>query len=129
MAPNRPLLYKTYTAIIADRLGRWAQRCGAISPVQKGFMLAEGCLEHNFLVQQAIDEARDNGMDLQNAFGSVPHAAIFHLLEQHGAHPHLVEVIREAYSECTTTIQTADGDSGQAVTWRQGSSRGTSCRQ
>lgn len=110
-------LYKLYSGILADRLGRWAVRTGAISKAQKGFMPAEGCLEHNFVVQQCLDDARATGkeltvtwLDLRNAFGSVPHSALLSMLKQHGVHAHLVEVIQDAYSDCTTTITTASGD-------------------
>jgi hypothetical protein len=84
-------LYKTYTGILADRLGCWARRTGAVSKCQKGFMPAEGCLEHNFLVQQCLDDVKQSGrelvvtwLDLRNAFGSAPHDALLRLLEHHG---------------------------------------------
>lgn len=113
-------LYKLYTGILADRLGKWALRTKAVSPIQKGFMPAEGCLEHNFILQQAIDDARLRGadltitwLDLRNAFGSVPHSVITFMLQQHGVHPVLVEVIQDAYASCSTTFVTASGETRQ----------------
>jgi hypothetical protein len=109
-------LYKVYTGVLADRLGRWAAATGAVSSVQKGFMPAEGCLEHNFLLQQCLDDARATGspltitwLDLRNAFGSVPHAVILSMLQHHGVPEHLVDVVRDAYQGCTTTFSTASG--------------------
>ncbi|KAK3925231.1 hypothetical protein KUF71_002617 [Frankliniella fusca] len=73
--------YKLFTGILAARLGRWAAATGAVSPCQKGFMPSEGCLEHNFALQQCIDEVKVSSrhlavawLDLRNAFGSVPHS-------------------------------------------------------
>ena len=123
-------LYKLYTGILADRLARWAGRTGAVSSVQKGFMPAEGCLEHNFLLQQCLDDARARGkeltvtwLDLRNAFGSVPHTAILSMLRQHGVHNHLVDVVQEAYSGCTTTITTSSGET-RAVAMDSGVKQG-----
>lgn len=110
-------IYKTYSGILADRLSRWAASKGAVSRQQKGFMPAEGCMEHNFLVQQILDDTRANNkqavitwLDLKNAFGSVPHVAVLDLLRQHGVHDHLLDVIEDLYAENTTTITTASGE-------------------
>ncbi|KAK3918528.1 Retrovirus-related Pol polyprotein from type-2 retrotransposable element R2DM, partial [Frankliniella fusca] len=110
-------LYKLYTSVLADRLSAWGLRTGALSSIQKGFVPAEGCLEHNFLLQQCLDFARESGaelcvswLDLKNAFGSVPHSAIFKLLRQHGVHSHFIDIVEEAYSGSTTTIITASGE-------------------
>ncbi|KAE8740258.1 hypothetical protein FOCC_FOCC014242 [Frankliniella occidentalis] len=110
-------LYKLYTAVLADRLSTWALRTGALSSIQKGFVPAEGCLEHNFLLQQCLDYARESGselcvswLDLKNAFGSVPHSAILALLRQHGVHQDFVDIVEEAYSNSSTTIVTSSGE-------------------
>ena len=111
-------IYKIYAAVLADRLGRWAATNGAVSRVQKGFMQAEGCMEHNFLLQQCLDDARETGkeltvtwLDLSNAFPSVPHAVILEMMHQHGVHQHLRDVIQDMYKDCTTTLMTANGES------------------
>ncbi|KAE8740768.1 hypothetical protein FOCC_FOCC013713 [Frankliniella occidentalis] len=93
-------LYKFYTAVLADRLSTWAFR--TLSSIQKGFVPAEGCLEHNFLLQQCLDYARESGSELcvswlhlKNAFGSVPHSAILALLRQHGVHQDFVDIVEK----------------------------------
>ncbi|KAE8739190.1 hypothetical protein FOCC_FOCC015313 [Frankliniella occidentalis] len=70
-------------------------------------MPEEGCLEHNFIVQQAIDEVRESGrelvitwLDLRNLFGC----------SEHGVHEHLVDVVQDAYQGCTTNFSTASGE-------------------
>ncbi|XP_046685287.1 probable cytochrome P450 6a14 [Homalodisca vitripennis] len=64
----------------------WASANGLISGSQKGFMPAEGCLEHNFLLQELLDEARRRGSELCVAWPkhlevsptplSLPHCAL-----------------------------------------------------
>lgn len=123
-------LYKVYTGVIADRVGRWARRTGAVSSVQKGFMPAEGCAEHNFLIQQCIDDAKVSSkflvvtwLDLRNAFPSVPHASILAMLRQHGVHPHLVDIIEDLYSDCSSTFVTESGETA-AVDMKSGVKQG-----
>lgn len=123
-------LYKVYSGILADRLGHWAARTGAISRVQKGFMPAEGCMEHNFLLQQALDDASFTSsdlvvtwLDLKNAFGSVPHATLLLLLRQHGVHDVLIQIIADLYDGCSTTISTAEGET-RAVDMKSGVKQG-----
>ncbi|KAK3925266.1 Retrovirus-related Pol polyprotein from type-2 retrotransposable element R2DM [Frankliniella fusca] len=109
--------YKLFTGILAARLGRWAAATGAVSSCQKGFMPSEGCLEHNFILQQCIDEVKVSSrhlavawLDLRNAFGSVPHSVIFFILKQHGVHPGLISIIKDLYMNCTTTFSTLSGE-------------------
>ncbi|UYV65458.1 hypothetical protein LAZ67_3004426 [Cordylochernes scorpioides] len=49
---------KLHTAVLADRLRRWAVTTRQLSKAQKGFMEFEGCLEHNFVVQSTIEETK-----------------------------------------------------------------------
>jgi len=86
-------LYKLLAGCLAARLSAWAKERGVLSPQQKGFVPAvEGCLEQSFLVASAFEESRDVDLhrqglpiysaflDLQNAFGSVPHASLLRVL-------------------------------------------------
>ncbi|KAK3925257.1 LINE-1 retrotransposable element ORF2 protein, partial [Frankliniella fusca] len=122
-------IYKVYSGILAARLARWAATSGAISSVQKGFMPAEGCLEHNFIVQECIDMAKTGTelvltwLDLRNAFGSVPHVAIFELLQRHGVSSLFIEALREMYDGCSTTITTETGET-RSVPMKSGVKQG-----
>ena len=49
-------LYKIYAACIAERIANWALEMDAINKAQKGFLLFEGCFEHNFLLQKKAQE-------------------------------------------------------------------------
>ncbi|KAG8223246.1 hypothetical protein J437_LFUL019037 [Ladona fulva] len=57
---------KIFSGIIADRVLHWASKSGRLSlPSQKGFMpQTEGCFEHNFLLQAALDDARRNRREI-----------------------------------------------------------------
>lgn len=107
---------KLYAAILADRITEWAEEGGRLSPQQKGFTSHDGCLEHNFIAQTSIDDARRDGkeicmawLDLANAFPSVPHAHLFGVLDVMGMPPELLTVIRDLYTNATTRVMTAAG--------------------
>lgn len=107
---------KLYTAILADRIAYWAEDGGRLSLQQKGFTSYDGCLEHNFIVQTAIDDARRNGkelciawLDLANAFPSVPHSHLFGVLQMMGLPTALLNIIRDLYTDSSTRIMTKAG--------------------
>ncbi|KAG8179177.1 hypothetical protein JTE90_004007 [Oedothorax gibbosus] len=74
---------KVFSGCLADRLDDWGNKNPVLSPQQKGFREFEGCLEHNFLIQHMLSRARSSKselflawLDLENAFGAVPHSLI-----------------------------------------------------
>ncbi|XP_011630457.1 uncharacterized protein LOC105422677 [Pogonomyrmex barbatus] len=74
---------KLFAAILVNRLTDWAVTNCRLSPAQKGFLRDEGCFEHNFVLQEALTDARRSRrqavvawLDLSDAFGSIPHATI-----------------------------------------------------
>lgn len=96
---------KLYAAILADRILGWAEDGRRISAEQKGFTNREGCLEHNFVLQETIEDARRRGEELciawlylANAFGSVHHSHIFGSLRLLGLPELAVEVIQDLYN-------------------------------
>lgn len=107
---------KLYAAILADRITTWAEEGGRLSPQQKGFTSHDGCLEHNFLLQTAIDDARREGkelgvawLDLANAFPSVPHSHLFGVLDLLGMPPEMLTVVRDLYTDASTRAMTSAG--------------------
>ncbi|XP_046982947.1 uncharacterized protein LOC124552668 [Schistocerca americana] len=107
---------KLFAAIVADRTTLWAERLNPLSPEQKGLRTFEGCYEHNFIVQTAIDDARRRGgqacfawLDLANAFGSVPHAHLLGVLSGMGLPEQLHHLIADMYNGCSTRVRTSDG--------------------
>ena len=117
----RPLMLsntigKLYSAVLADRISAWASNGGRLSPEQKGFTDHEGCLEHNFVLQMAIEDARRRGeelcvawLDLANAFGSVPHSHILGTLRLLGLPEEMLHIIKDLYTDSITRAMTPDG--------------------
>ncbi|XP_049946522.1 uncharacterized protein LOC126439390 [Schistocerca serialis cubense] len=107
---------KLFAAIVAGRTTVWAERLNLLSPEQKGFRTFEGCYEHNFIVQTAIDDARRRGgqacfawLHLANAFGSVPHAHLLGVLSRMGLPEQLHHLITDMYNGCSNRVRTSDG--------------------
>jgi len=107
---------KLYSGCIADRLTRWGEDNGRISSEQKGFTSHDGCVEHNFIVQSAIDQARRTGeglciafLDIANAFGVIPHSHIIGTLETIGLPQQLLTVIDDLYTGNTTRGMSSEG--------------------
>ena len=74
-------LYKLFSGILGNRLCSTAYKYGWISKEQKGFIPGvNGTAENIFLLQSAIEHAREHSkdlhvawIDLENAFGSIHH--------------------------------------------------------
>ncbi len=72
-------IYKGFAAVMAKRLATWALLEKKISSSQKGFLPFEGCMEHCFLMESVMADAKRRRkdvrvlwLDIKNAFGSVP---------------------------------------------------------
>lgn len=109
-------IYKLYTGCLASRLVSWLVDYEVLSFTQKGFMPFDGVFEHRYIVQQTQTTTKMNRselcmaqIDLTNAFGSIPHAAIFSALQAAGAGSHFSEVIEDLYSNSSTEILAGDG--------------------
>ncbi|PAV62583.1 hypothetical protein WR25_19835 [Diploscapter pachys] len=107
---------KLYSACLARRLLTWSSAHQRLSPAQKGFISVPGCTEHNFTLQTVIADARRHRrniavawLDLANAFGSLPHSALFDALEWTGLDQTAIGRIRELYTGTTTSVRTATG--------------------
>ncbi|XP_069176423.1 uncharacterized protein [Procambarus clarkii] len=110
-------IYKLYTGVLAARLRRWIEQNQALCSAQKGFMASDGVLEHNYIIQHYLDEARDSNkeiciasLDLTNAFGSVPLELIDASLTRMGVGADFVTVIQGITRGNSTKIQTASGE-------------------
>lgn len=121
---------KLYAAILADRILGWAEDGGRISTEQKGFTNREGCLEHNFVLQEVIEDARRRGeevcvawLDLANAFGSVPHPHIFGCLRLLGLPEQMLDVVMDLYDGARTRTMTPEGPT-DPVTIKSGVKQG-----
>ncbi|XP_023219819.1 uncharacterized protein LOC111621802 [Centruroides sculpturatus] len=109
-------LGKLYTACLANRLLTWCLDNNIFSHSQKGFLPYEGCLEHNFLLQASIKDARRQRkdchvawLDIANAFGSVPHRTNAQCLQWSGLHEKSIEIIMNLLANNSTRIRAQDG--------------------
>ncbi|GBL64275.1 hypothetical protein AVEN_269518-1 [Araneus ventricosus] len=51
-------IYKLYTKALTGRLSNWCEKYRVLSPSQKGFTPFDGVLEHNFILQTRLEQAR-----------------------------------------------------------------------
>ncbi|RLU16390.1 hypothetical protein DMN91_010458 [Ooceraea biroi] len=107
---------KLFAAVAADRLTDWVIANDKLCRAQKGFLRDEGCYEHNFVLQEILTDARRTRrhavvawLDLSNAFGSVPHAAIRSALVRAGVPSGLINIWGSMYDGCTTRVRAVDG--------------------
>ena len=112
-----PTIYKIFSGIIAARLMDWARLNNVLSPEQKGFIPnTEGCMEQTFLLETAISEGRRRKLnlaiawlDLQNAFGSIPHEILRKTWIQLGIPPILLGILHDIYCGPVSSYQTNEG--------------------
>ena len=84
---------------------------GKLSPAQKGFLPMEGCAEHTFMIESLLEDSKRKKrnlrilwLDLQNAFGSVPHNLLWFMLHFAGVPAHFIDLCKEIYSGSTQKI-------------------------
>ena len=106
-------MYKLFVANLSDKISKWANSNNLLLDYQKGFRQGEGCYEHKFILQSIVKDPRNNGkklfiawLDLQNAFGSVPHEAIHATLSHMGLPLELINLIKDLYTNTSSTFQT-----------------------
>ncbi|GFT84001.1 retrovirus-related Pol polyprotein from type-2 retrotransposable element R2DM [Nephila pilipes] len=107
---------KVFSSVLAARLSSWSDINNRLSSFQKGFRENDGCAEHNFLLEQAIGHARRAHknismawLDLENAFGSVPHSFILGALERAGVPESTISLISALYTGSTSSIRVESG--------------------
>ncbi|KAG8179227.1 hypothetical protein JTE90_004055 [Oedothorax gibbosus] len=109
-------LYKLLTGCLASRLSAWLADEDVLSSAQKGFLPFDGTFEHHYLVSREILRTKTEGedicmaqIDLANAFGSVPHAAIDAALVAAGVGDHFSEMVHNLYEGTSTEFIAGDG--------------------
>ncbi|GBN43372.1 hypothetical protein AVEN_80832-1 [Araneus ventricosus] len=119
--PSSPKQLATHCALLdcVQTLHRLPNRCeqhNVLSPSQKGFTPHDRILEYNFLRQQSLKQARLHRKELciawlhvTNAFGALPHSAIFEALSSAGTGHQFVDVIKDIYSDSSTQILSGPG--------------------
>ncbi|GIY95359.1 retrovirus-related Pol polyprotein from type-1 retrotransposable element R2 [Caerostris extrusa] len=115
---------------LSSRLSAWCERYDVLSFCQKGFMSYDGVLEHNFIIQQSIERARSSKkdiciawLDVTNAFGALPHSALFDSLRCLNVGEPWCDSLKDIYSGSSTAILTEKGTS-EAIPIRSGVKQG-----
>ncbi|NXA30793.1 POLR protein, partial [Eudromia elegans] len=83
-----------------------------INKHQRGFIAAPGCSENLKLLQTLIKSAKKDQrtpgvvfVDVAKAFDTVGHQHIFQVLGQKGVDKHIIDLIRDLYTNCGTTVE------------------------
>eukprot|EP00731_Ephydatia_muelleri_P013835 Em0007g1145a len=81
---------------------------------QKGFLVFDGFVEHNFLLQALLTDSRRSKrdlmlawLDLRDAFGSVPHELLMLMMGRLGLSGGKIETVRDIYDHSSVAIKTA----------------------
>ena len=106
---------KIFHQIIVSRLEKYLTKNEFVdTTTQKGFMKGvSGCVDHNVIVHEVIKHAKANKktahftwFDLQDAFGSVPHTLIDHILERYFLPSEISVYIKNLYSVISGKVVT-----------------------
>ena len=122
--------YKLYTAIIARRVASWAAVTSLFSVSQKGFLVYDGCSEHNFLLRSMLTDSRRQMRNLlltwlviREAFPSVSHQLMLFMMKRLGLSGTLLRVVQDIYSGASMAVRTGK-DSYTANIPRRGVKQG-----
>lgn len=109
-------IYKLFSSLIAKRMSNWFEENSILSPFQRGFRPFDGTIENNFILDAKMNRNRRKKrdivillIDIKNAFGSIPHAAVRAALEEAGADDPFLELIDNMNTGNTTQLLTANG--------------------
>ena len=110
-------IYKLFTSLLAMRVTTFAMTNDLMSAEQKCTRPAEGCHEHTFTLQSIVADCKRNQkncfiawLDLKNAFGSISHEVIYTTLAHMGFPSSLVDLIKDIYTNASTTVKTSKSD-------------------
>ena len=124
-------IYKHFISLLASRVSTTAIHNNLLSAQQKGTRPSEGCHEHSFTLQTIVADCKRNGkncflawLDLRNAFGSIPHQAIYATLSHMGFPIPFISLIQDIYSDATTVVRTSRSDETPPIPIKVGLKQG-----
>lgn len=116
-----PMILRVFNKIIAKRMVGFVN----LDHRQKAFLPIDGCCENIVLLDHILSDAKKKRktvimatLDMNNAFGSIHHAALVRALECNGAPKPLVEYVRDLYSGFITNLKV--GNESTPVQVRRG---------
>ena len=105
-------IYKLHASCLDKRLSKWLENNWVLSPCQKGFLLHDGVFENNYAVDHRIRNSKLKrkdiclaSLDVSNAFGTLPHWAIFNALFSIGVGGEFIKIIKDCYHNSVTTFK------------------------
>ena len=124
-------IYKLFTSLLAMRISTFAITNNLMSEDQKCARPAEGCHEHTCTLQSIVTDCKRNNkncfiawLDLKNVFRSVPHQVIYTTLAHMGFPVPLIDLIKDIYTDATTTIKTSKSDETDPISINAGIKQG-----
>ena len=124
-------LYKLFTFLMAARVSKFAVDNNLMSSEQKSARPSEGCHEHTPTLQSIVADCKRNNkncffawLDLRNALGSISHEATHPTLTHMGFPEPLVDLIKDIYSDATTTVKTSKFDETDPIEVNAGVKQG-----
>lgn len=107
-------IYKLFTSLLATRVSTTAINNNLMSDQQKSARPSEGCHEHTHTLQTVVADCKRNGkncfiawLDLRNAFGSIPHQAIYATLSHMGFPIPFISLLQDIYTNANTVVRTS----------------------
>lgn len=102
---------KIFSVVMLNRLRKFAITNKVIdTSIQKGFLKMPGCIEHIYSVEAAILATKKNLVgclvDIANAYGSVKHAYIIHVLQRYQFPIGFQRLIANWYTNMCVSVQT-----------------------
>jgi hypothetical protein len=124
-------LHKLFTSLMAARAPKFAVDNNLMSSEQKSARPSEGCHEHTPTLQSIVADCKRNNkncffawLDLRNALGSISHEATHPTLTHMGFPEPLVDLIKDIYSDATTTVKTSKSDETDSIEVNAGVKQG-----
>ena len=124
-------IYKLFSSLLAMRVTSFAITNDLMSAEQKCARPAEGCHEHTFTLQSIVADCKRNQkncflawLDLKNAFGSISHEVIYTTLSHMGFPSSLIDLIKDIYTNASTTVKTSKLDETDSIPIHAGVKQG-----
>lgn len=103
----------------------WADKNEILSREQKGFRKFSGCSEHNFELRSAIIDGQLEKkslficfFDIQEAFTSIPHFALFQILKALTLAKPFIDIIEAMYADAKVGLKKDFKEDGKIKTFR-----------
>lgn len=126
-------LYKLWTSCLTDILSQYCHTTGILSDCQSGFRPDRSCLQQVLSLSTVIEDACRFDKDLlvayidfSNAFGSVDHGRLSHVLTELGVPQQMVRTVADLYTGSTTSLRLPPLGVTEPIPIRRGTVQGDS---